>query len=85
MTGVLSVYAGIYSAGKAKFGTAGKIAAGILCGGFILGGAQYFDKTIDTLSQKNNLKRMQVEEITDNEEKVNEALNYSAEKTEDAK
>ena len=79
MSGVLAAVGGIHFAARSKFGMIGKIATGVLTAGGVLAGAQYLDKSVDELSQKNNRKRLEVEEITGNEEKVNEALNYKTE------
>ena len=79
ISGALAIFAGIHFAAKSKFSIAGKISTGVLTAGGVLAGAQYLDKSVDELSQKNNRKRFGVEEITDDEEKINESLNYKTE------
>lgn len=83
MSGALAVSAGVLAGVSMKHGgKVGKIATGIAVGVATLIGALKLDITVNNLSQKNNIKRMNVEEITDNEEKLNEALNYKNETTE---
>lgn len=82
MSGALAVSAGVLAGISIRGGKVGKVATGIVTGAVTLIGALKLDKAVDNLSQKNNMKRMNVEEITDNEEKLNEALNYKNETTE---
>ena len=83
MSGALAISTGVLAGVSMKHGgKAGKIATGIAVAAATLIGALKLDKAVDNLSQKNNMKRMNVEEITDNEEKLNEALNYKNETTE---
>lgn len=56
-----------------------KVFSGIIAGIGAYAGLSGIDNLVDKQAQKNNMKHYQVEEITNNKEKVEQALNYDIE------
>lgn len=83
LSGGLAVGVGVLAGCAMKYGgKIGKVAAGITAGIATLGATLKLDQLVDNQAQKNNMKRLHVEEITQDEERVQEALNFNPENQE---
>lgn len=77
---VLALCSGIVIGSEMKIGGwIGKTLAGLAAGIGVFHCCNVFDKAVNKMAEQNNMKHFNVEEITADEEKVEELLNYKEE------